>query len=282
MVKLVTVATHSDGYLPWLEKSCEKYNTKLIKLGWNQKWQGYNWKLDLMIDYLKTIDPNELICFIDAYDVLLLRPFDEIEQYYNDIVKLTNKKIIIANDIVHDKSIKFISKLIFKTCKDLSINSGTYMGKAGDLFKHLNLMIENTQLNDNDQIVYTKYCKKNPDIFYIDHDKIFFLTIQVSLKDILNYGIVINDKKELFYEGTQPFFIHGNGNSNMDNLIKALDYKITDEDINSLNMDHYNFLKSKFKHYSSCFYNENIGHDNLIMILIILLLIYIYLKYPRK
>jgi hypothetical protein len=34
MVKLVTVATHVDGYLPWLEKSCKQFNIKLIKLGY--------------------------------------------------------------------------------------------------------------------------------------------------------------------------------------------------------------------------------------------------------
>ena len=35
MVKLVTVATHSKSYLPWLEESCRRYNVELIKLGWD-------------------------------------------------------------------------------------------------------------------------------------------------------------------------------------------------------------------------------------------------------
>ena len=52
----------------------------------------------LLINYLETIDRNELIIFIDAYDVLLLRPLDDIEELFNNIVKITNKKIIVSMD----------------------------------------------------------------------------------------------------------------------------------------------------------------------------------------
>ena len=49
-----------------------------------------------MIDFLKNIDCNELVCFVDAYDVILLRSLNNIENYYINIIKMTNKKIIIS------------------------------------------------------------------------------------------------------------------------------------------------------------------------------------------
>uniref|UniRef100_A0A6C0ECT0 Uncharacterized protein n=1 Tax=viral metagenome TaxID=1070528 RepID=A0A6C0ECT0_9ZZZZ len=49
-----------------------------------------------MIDYLKSIDKDELVIFIDAYDVLLLKPLDDIEEVFNNITKVSGKKIIIS------------------------------------------------------------------------------------------------------------------------------------------------------------------------------------------
>ena len=57
MVKLVTVATHSESYFPWLKESCVRYNTNLEILGWGEKWQGYHrgWKV---LDYDRDIVPE--------------------------------------------------------------------------------------------------------------------------------------------------------------------------------------------------------------------------------
>ena len=93
MVKLITVATHYDGYLKWLEAGCKRYNVNLIKLGWGQEWKGFVWKFELLLNYLTDIiaqNPYELIIFIDGYDVLLLKSLDDIEQV---LIKLQNIRI---------------------------------------------------------------------------------------------------------------------------------------------------------------------------------------------
>ena len=48
-MKLITVATHNDGYFKWLKESCKRYNYDLVILGYNEKWKGFNWRLELMI-----------------------------------------------------------------------------------------------------------------------------------------------------------------------------------------------------------------------------------------
>jgi hypothetical protein len=233
MVKLVTVVTHSDGYFPWLEKSCKRFNVELIKLGWGQKWLGFSWRFKLMIDYLKTIDPDELVIFIDAYDVILLRPLDDIEEYYNNIVKMSNKKIIIAKDKVINPFINLIATFYFDTCKDTRICAGTYLGKCLDILEILNKI--DYEISVDDQILFTNYFKKNPNEVYIDTDYIFFLTHSINLKDILKDTYIQINNKELTYMNSKPFFIHANDNTYMHNLILKLDYKISDNEIDIIN-----------------------------------------------
>lgn len=282
MVKLVSVATHSDGYLPWLQKSCDRHNVKLNILGWNQKWQGFVWRFSLMIDYLKSVDPNELVCFIDAYDVILLRSLDDIEEYYNNIVKLTGKKIIIASENAHNPYIKQMSEFIFDKCKNIQINAGTYMGRAKDILEVLTDMNSKNKPSDDDQVVYTDYCNNHPDIFYIDHDKIFFLTVEDTFNDVMqNFDIKIENNGSKYpivkYMESRPFFIHGNGNTLLNSVIEKLGYTITEDENKKINGSHTKIIINKVKYYVKHLLNIYWYH----IIIICILLFIIYRKYYR-
>lgn len=237
MVKLITVATHNDGYLPWLEKSCERFNIELIKLGYGQKWLGFSWRLKLIIDYLKIINPNELVIFIDAYDVIMLRPLDNIEEYYNNIVRMTNKKIIISEDkTIKNNIINILTDICavvyFGKCKDTRICAGSYLGKAKYILEMLNRL--NFNDDDDDQILFTSYINKYPEDIYIDTDNNFFLTRSLQLDDILkDTHIKINNNK-LTYMNSKPFFIHGSSNTYLHNLIIKLGYKISNKNIKNI------------------------------------------------
>lgn len=274
MVRLITVATHTDGYFKWLEQSCKRNNTSLVVLGWGEKWKGYAWKFILMIKYLKTVPENEIICFIDAFDVLLLRPLNEIENYYNDIIKLSNKKIIIACDHVKSEALKLMADYIFDKCKDIAINTGTYIGQAKDLLQVLESIMNNMDETLDDQKLLTEYCIVNPDIFYIDQDSIFFLTIENPLQDILDENMNISNNK-LYYMGSRPFFIHANGNGKLDNIIKLLNYNINDEEILIIDNSNIKAMQRKFIYYSKFFYD-------LFTIIIIIYILYISIKHHIK
>ena len=278
MVKLVTIATHDDGYFKWLKLSCERFNTKLYVIGWGEKWQGFKWKLIKIFEFLKNEDPNELICFTDAYDTLLLRPLNEIEEYYNYINKLTNKKIIVSSEDIKNPLIRVTSKFIFGTCKGIQLNSGNYIGKAKDLLLIINDIINNYDLRSNDdQVLFTNYCINNPNLFYIDNEKDIFLTIQTSLDDVLNFNVKV-DNDQVFYNGSKPFIIHANGNSILDNLIKKLNYNIDTNDTKKIHINHYKIIKNKINH----FYNYLNNLYNIEIYLIIIFLIVIIFLYKRK
>jgi hypothetical protein len=244
MVKLVTVATHIDGYLPWLEKSCKRFNTKLIKLGYGEKWLGFSWRFKLMIKYLKTINPNELVVFIDAYDVMMLRPLEDIEEYYNNIVKMNKCKIIISEDKAILLYQEIVGKIYFNDYKDARLNAGSYMGKAKDLLEIISKINQTINNEDDDQIIFTEYYRNNLNEFYIDSSNIIFLTRTNQLNDILlDLNINIQNNK-LTYINSKPFFIHGNGHTYMHNLILKLGYKISIDDIKEIE---YKYKKKVFQ-----------------------------------
>jgi hypothetical protein len=48
---IVTVATESKYYFPYLLESCKNNGKELEVLGYGEKWEGLNWKFKKMIDY---------------------------------------------------------------------------------------------------------------------------------------------------------------------------------------------------------------------------------------
>jgi len=289
MVKLVTVATDNKGYFKWLEESCKRYNVNLIKLGWEKKWEGYSWKFTLMIDFLKSVDENELIIFIDGYDVLLLRPLDDIENLFNTIIQISNKKIIISSENNHNNLGMYIGSMIyFSNCKSFQINSGTYMGRAKDLLMILNTISNSSNFADykDDQELMTINCRNNKDIYYIDNDNNIFLVITDPLKDIFtNNELKINNNKTITFNSSNPYFIHTNANTLMDGLILNLGYEITNNEIkNNYNYFKNNLFKTKLLNYT-LFYNEpkkNLFYNKKIIIIIIIIIIMIIYYYRKK
>ena len=71
---IVTVANKNDGYLNYLIESCKRNGGELEVLGWNQEWKGFMWKISLMIEYLNGLDDDDIVCFVDGYDVIILQP----------------------------------------------------------------------------------------------------------------------------------------------------------------------------------------------------------------
>jgi hypothetical protein len=274
MVKLVTVATHIDGYLPWLEKSCKRFNIKLIKLGYGQKWLGFSWRFKLMIDYLKTIDPNELVIFIDAYDVMMLRPLNNIEEYYNNIIKMNKCKIIISEDRAIPFYQDIIGKIYFDDYKSSRINAGSYLGKALDILEILSNINKNINDDDDDQILFTEYYKNNLNQFYIDSSNIFFVTRVNHLDDILNDPNIKIKNNKLTYINSKPFFIHGNGHTYLHNLILKLGYRISNRKIDQI-INNYKIKSFKINiYYVKTFIKKNKFFFMYMFIIIYILKIY--------
>jgi hypothetical protein len=152
---IITVATHNKYYLPYLIKSVNKYN-KLKILGFGTKWKGFNYKYNLMRQELLKLPKDDIVCFVDGYDVLCVRDLNDMIDSFIEIKNREKCKIIAGYDNVFNKFIKLYTRLYFtKSINKTVINSGTYIGYVEDLLNMLNSMDKNNLLDD--QILLNKY-----------------------------------------------------------------------------------------------------------------------------
>ena len=223
---VVTVATQSKYYFPYLVESCKRHGKELEVLGYGEKWGGFNHKYRKMVEYLKTLPPNHIVCFVDGYDVLCVRDLKEMKDAFIKIQKETNCRIVVAQDGA-DPRIKRLNqqylKMVYGECQRRNINSGTYVGYSGDLLEILqNIYEENSNDNYDDQHLLTEYCKKHEDMFHFDTDSLFFGVLIKVLADVDDMAHIENT--DVYVNNQRPFFIHAPGGGYLDNLIVRLGY----------------------------------------------------------
>lgn len=225
-MRLVTVATDNQRYFPYLKKSAKKHGYLLHVLGWGQKWQGFAWKLSLMIDYLKRVPQDEFVCFVDAYDVIVLQDAHVALATFHQLTKGDSSKIVISEDRATLFSVKVVDALFFYQCNGKYLNSGTYMGQASTILRVLQALdISN---KDDDQVLMQKECKRAPDTFKVDSNAEIFLVCCSPAKEI------DFEKEQLdFYKGQlrfkkkyYPCFLHATGAANIDNILVELGYDL--------------------------------------------------------
>lgn len=243
-IKIITVATSEQGYLKWLKESCKKNGTELIVLGMGMKWGGYVMKFQLMNEFLKSQNDKDIVCFIDAYDVLMLKNVEDLKRDFISFTEKHNSKIICALDadinIGFDPVDDLIQKLINKEFSvyenEIRINSGTYIGYVKDL-KTMNNKIEKiSKENDevDDQKLLNIFYSSNQNLISIDSNSEFFK--------------VISSTKTDEYNGN-PYFLHRTGNGLMINIIEKLGYKISNKEKVDLIFDSLEFLGKKIPYH---------------------------------
>jgi len=215
---------------------------QLDVLGWGADWTGYSFKYQLLQIFLKDLPDEEIVCFVDAFDVILLRPLDELENSFIDFSNHTGAKIAVG----YDRSsliVRSVGALQFGTISGYHLNSGTYIGYVKELKKMLNTIYSDPKLDD--QKLLTDYCRTFPNSVYIDSASLFFLTINKPLGgSFYEPKLMRVDKDDLWFRGIRPFFAHGNGNTDMNELLNLLGYKMSLEEMR--NMDILN-IKTRLK-----------------------------------
>ena len=271
---IITVATHAQYYFPYLVESIKKNGNNLKVVGFNEKWGGFNWRLKKMISYLDSLKSNDIICFLDGYDVLCLRNLAELNSKFIELKNKYNCKIITGYDNVQPKVYSIFTSMYFGKCDNKLLNAGTYIGYTKDIIIILNNILKlNKDDAADDQILMTKYCNLNKNEIYIDINNEIFLTINSPLQDLSK--IVEIDNNKLKYNNQYPFFIHAPGSGYLDNILVKLNYKL-DKSINNELYD--NFFKNKVMLYTKLIIKDYYIH----IIILILILISIYkLKKPN-
>ena len=135
---LVTYATHNSGYLNALKKSSKKNGFDLVILGENKKWEGFMQRIFDIIEFLKSKPSNEIICFIDGFDVLTLGSKDEFINKYKSFN--TDKVIFSASkdnfflDLIYGKVNPNDSKFEYNR-----LCAGSYAGYCYKIIDNINV-----------------------------------------------------------------------------------------------------------------------------------------------
>ena len=159
MIHLVTYATHSEGKFEELTK-----NKDLVVLGFGNKWNGFDDKIRGVIDYMKDLKDDDIVCYIDGFDSVLVKDASTIEQRF----KASGSKVLFSEEIPG-----FLKYIVFNTCNKKSriLNAGLFMGYVQNLRPVLE---ETLQMKcKDDQVNINNLCKKY-DYIDIDTDHTIF------------------------------------------------------------------------------------------------------------
>lgn len=203
---IITVATKNTQGLQQLRDSCDENGLDLTVLGMGMVYPGNGLKLILIDEFLKTVHKNDIVLFVDAYDVLILA--DE---------KTILKKFYAKNTPVIVSAETFCYPLLLRDeefppspTPFRFINTGSIMGYVRDLKQILRDM-KPLIPNIDDQGQVAEFFLKNKHRFFLDYHADLFLTLHNVSKDSLKVNKKARKVKCLL-TGSTPLLVHGNGN----------------------------------------------------------------------
>lgn len=214
-MKIATYITHPqhEGYKLLLQ-SCPE----LITLPRVEKslGKGILDKVKAMHDFCATLPTDEIVAFVDGYDVIILDSPESIEQRFHilnaDIV-VNAEKALWTPDLEALRSQYDTEPMHVGTW--LFLNSGVYIGYAGKVRDMLAIMLymfeKKTETADDQAAMHLLYLASR---LRIKLDTSCHLTQCYSFIGDIDFVYephkVINN-----ITGTQPAFIHGNGKTDM-------------------------------------------------------------------
>ena len=263
-LKVLTVATHDAGYFSALKLICEKNKIDLEILGWNKKWQGWNWRNSLIEDRVKElINQNYVLMIIDGFDVLILDTEKEIIKKFKNF----NCDIIFSiscdnSQPTNSKFFRYITTPIISyyfNVENAEIkNAGCFLGLPKTILKLFELTKSKSKFNKetDDQILLNSI---NHNLLNSKNDKfskIFWIWEISSIWDYLNMYFTQETKENIsdfiylngkikFYNGNMPSVVHGVSNRIMDELVKNIGRELNIESLKNFKNSSPNWIQQK-------------------------------------
>ena len=181
---------------------------------------GFGLKLLLLHQEVKILDPDSMVVFTDAFDVLIQSSLSPLETWIQE----NPEQILFAAETT-----KWPSKDIFYPpplkLPYAYLNSGVFAGKASTI---LNVLESNPYtMKTDDQEYYTKIFLQPHSPIVLDHKAEFFQCLQGVHRD----SIIFNNKVRIkHYDGstweTEPLILHLNNGMTRIKYFSALIHSI--------------------------------------------------------
>lgn len=206
MFYIVTYVTHEERYFKLL-----KTYPGLVVLGMGKKWNGFKDKVDGVVEFCQTKNPDDIVLFVDGFDSIILCDPDVIVSLYkskfND--KLVFSKSMKPSNIIY----KYGQDKFFGRCNDTSLNSGMYISRADLIIDFWSKMVS---ASEDDQRYANYQCTQKD---YVAIDTSHELFYNYSSNDTLDY---INNK--LSINGVQPCVISAPASNNINDVLSKLGF----------------------------------------------------------
>jgi hypothetical protein len=203
----VTVATERKYYMPYLEKLIPD----LVILGYNNEWLGFQMRYKLVLEYTRLLEDDDIIVFIDAYDILPTKNFKNLTKKFLEFQKKEQDvKLIVGFCKGGGFSIEELwANYYFGNVNGKRINAGNYLGYVKNVRTILSEILQIfPDLTLDDQVTLTKYANINKKCgIYIDTKFDFFYIGGNALTQIT------------LCENKESCFIHSPGNGFLDKFL---------------------------------------------------------------
>ena len=218
MIYFITYATHSERLYDILIESAKRNNINLNVIGMGDVWVGWKNRAQKILDHLKTLDRNMIICHIDGFDSVILG--NEQEIYNKFITNYKNNKIVFSSDNSNNIFIKYFKLKKFTLCRNNFISAGLYIGYNYYIQDLLQKFIDTNETDD--QRFFSMLCENNNDIG-IDINNIIFY----NYKYLENNGEYKNNR--LYINNNTPSIISAPGGVNITKILNNFGYNYTKE-----------------------------------------------------
>lgn len=252
-IVVLTYATHDQGYFECLKQSCEKWGYDLRVLGWRQQWKGYGSKLQAALKALKGLPEHQLTMFVDAFDVFMCGPADEVADAYEiagspTLLVGASRGLVGAEQMQRSRYDEWLTKPT--RCSDSPYTllcSGTYLCKAGDGARLID-SLSFSEVTDDQSLMVALRSKHGDDVVRLDCTFQVFATLMPStfggevrtddrIKIVPRDNIGASPHTERAGESKYalrlhsgvtnsfPLVVHGPANANLSPLLQQLGYE---------------------------------------------------------
>ncbi len=181
-MKFITVASKDHPGLTNLKKSANHFGIDLEVLGYGQPYHGNGTKIHHLVQYLSSVDPEDIVLFTDAYDSIFVRDPSDLTVVFKEF----EKPVVFSCEDNYYFRIQAIQNLILnpyykwkypksesKFRKYRYLNSGGYIGYAGKLLQVFTESSVNKMMR-SDQVNLHRYFVDRPGKIHLDYDHEIF------------------------------------------------------------------------------------------------------------
>ena len=172
-------------------------------------------KVDATVNFCQNINPQDVVCFIDGFDSVILESKKEILSRFQQM----NKRVIFsrASNKITIRT-KYIQDKLFGNCNNNRLNTGMYIGYAQDIID----IWEGFSNNNDDQKFITTKCQREKHINKISIDLDNYIFYNYSPNDHLK---VIKQKLYIDNNSNSCCIISSPGDQDINKILSEIGFK---------------------------------------------------------